>query len=597
MAHEPQDGPTSGTNVRLLLAEPLLRGCLIGGHGGLDNAVTWCLPLSEVHPITRLHEVTSGDLAGIVIHLPTASLTPGDEARRLITELARRGAAGLLAWPGPGEGPSRPALDDAAHTADTMDLPLLALGPAADFRSVSRLVASKVLTQSAHVLEYGVRVHRVMGEVFAHGSGLEAMASTMTRLSRSPVFILDMAGETLAHADAEASRTSVPPEVGATIVTQLIAQHRQERAEAEAKGGDPAPHSRLAKLELDGQMIQAVAAPVTVAGEPYGVVVMLESMWPADEHDLAQHRIIAEQGATLVGSELLRQRSVREAQERARDDFVDALLHGRFIDQHELAARSRHYDFKPQGRFAVFVVTPRLSETDRSPHRHRVANAARGAVHVAPAEGMMTLTTLVGPMIVVVRQLPELASSPSTNTLSERQALHGFGDHLYRAMRDRLGDQVRISYGRPGTGAAGVARSYREARIAVSLGLKMEPPPVSGYDDLRVFAAIQEVAGTSTGRSFAEEVLTPLRKADGQKGNLEEIVIAYIEESGNLIAAARRLQLHRNTMLYKLDRVSRALQMDIRLSQTQFMVWLAHHIDTLNDVQDALDHELVPPTA
>jgi DNA-binding PucR family transcriptional regulator len=112
-----------------------------------------------------------------------------------------------------------------------------------------------------------------------------------------------------------------------------------------------------------------------------------------------------------------------------------------------------------------------------------------------------------------------------------------------------------------------------------------------------VFAAIEEVATTAAGRSFAEEVLEPLRKADGQTGNLESIVIAYIEESGNLNAAARRLQLHRNTMLYKLDRASRALQMDVRTAETQFMIWLAHRIETLGEVQRALDRELLPPSA
>ena len=74
-----------------------------------------------------------------------------------------------------------------------------------------------------------------------------------------------------------------------------------------------------------------------------------------------------------------------------------------------------------------------------------------------------------------------------------------------------------------------------------------------------------------------------------------DLVLAYIAESGNLNAAARRLGLHRNTTLYKLDRVSRVLGMDIRSADTLFMVWLAHHIDNLVQVNDSLDAELAPP--
>jgi sugar diacid utilization regulator len=216
---------------------------------------------------------------------------------------------------------------------------------------------------------------------------------------------------------------------------------------------------------------------------------------------------------------------------------------------------------------------------------------------VAPVEGVLTLTAQIGSMVVVVRQVTSRRDGQSLDPLAERQALQGYGGQLHRAMHDRLGEQVRVAYGGAGVGAQGVARSYREARTAVALGDKVGAGPVCGYDSLRVFAAIEGVAMTAAGQSFATEVLEPLRKADGQTGNLESIVIAYIEESGNLNAAARRLQLHRNTMLYKLDRASRALQMDVRTSETQFMVWLAHRIETLGEVQHTLDRELLPPSA
>lgn len=595
MAHDSQDAAGSaGVALDALLVEPLLRGSLFAGDADTSRAVLWCLPLSEVDGRTRAAEIAAVDLQGVAVHAGAAALGDLTATKRLLADLASRGAAALLVWPGHHGAPVD--VDALRRAADAAALPVVTLGPDADFHHVSQLVASKVLAQSAHVLEYSVRVHRAMGEVFAHGSGLAAMATTMSHLSRAPVFILDMAGETLAHADPRVSSPQVPVEVGATIVNQLIAQHRRDRDRAE-HGPEEATHSRIAELDLECEPTFAVAAPVSVADEPYGVVVILEPSWPLDEHDLAQHRIIVEQGATLVGSEMLRQRSVREAQERARDDFVDALLHARFADQHELAARARHYRFDPSARFAVFVITASGLEPDRRPDGRRGANAARAAGNVAPMEGVLTMTAQIGSMVVVVRQVPSGLGGAPLDPLAERQALQTYGTQLQRAMRERLGEQVRVAYGGAGTGARGVARSYREARTAVALGVKVGAARVCGYDSLRVFAAIQEVATTAAGRSFAEEVLEPLRKADGQTGNLEKIVIAYIEESGNLNAAARRLQLHRNTMLYKLDRASRALQMDVRTAETQFMVWLAHRIETLGEVQRALDRELLPPSA
>jgi sugar diacid utilization regulator len=296
-----------------------------------------------------------------------------------------------------------------------------------------------------------------------------------------------------------------------------------------------------------------------------------------------------------VGSELLRQRSVQEAEERARDDFVDALLHARFTDQHELTARARHYGFDPSRRFAVFVVTGRGLQPERRTGTQRATAAARAAAMVTPHPDRITLTALMGSRLVVIRQLAD-GDRPAPQGPTERQTLRHVADQLHRTISHRLGDDVRVSYGRGGVGAAGVARSYREARTAAGLAQRIDAGRVCAYDDLRVFAAIEQLASSPAGQGFAAEVLGPLRRADGQTGNLEQIVLAYIKESGNLNAAARALQLHRNTMLYKLDRASRALQMDIRAAETQFMVWLAYHIDTLGQVSTALDNELTPPS-
>jgi DNA-binding PucR family transcriptional regulator len=113
---------------------------------------------------------------------------------------------------------------------------------------------------------------------------------------------------------------------------------------------------------------------------------------------------------------------------------------------------------------------------------------------------------------------------------------------------------------------------------------------VAGYAELRVFAALADIANTAQGRSFAEEVLAPLRR-DGAGGDLEHTVIAYLDAGGNLNAAARRLQLHRNTML-KLDRAARLLGLDLREPDNQFTLALAHRISLLSDVQDSVERDV-----
>ncbi len=71
------------------------------------------------------------------------------------------------------------------------------------------------------------------------------------------------------------------------------------------------------------------------------------------------------------------------------------------------------------------------------------------------------------------------------------------------------------------------------------------------------------------------------------------MLFAYLEEGGNINAAARRLRIHRNTMIAKLDRTSRLIGMDIREPENQFTLWLALRLDLLSQVQDTVNNEIV----
>lgn len=563
--------------VARLLAENLFEGTLIGGGTGIDHTVSWCMPF------TQPAEASDDELVDAAVHAPPGAFSNQDVAG-VVEHLARAGA-GMLVLQMTSED-VRHELPELTTAADAAALPVLAVGQGGTFRETSRLVATKVLAQAQHVLEYGTTVHRALGDVFARGAGLAALARKMAQISETYVLIVGNNAELL----AEASPTATAPRLSPAVVERVI-----EQMQTTVPDDDEAHHHTVESLvlEVDEERVEIVQAPVQVAGQPYGLLVLVEPVSPAPEHDLARHRVIVEQGVSLTGSELLRLQSVRQAEERARNDFAHALLHGRFTDELELSSRAEHYRLPVDGRFAVFVVTtPAINPDDDS--ARRIGREVERTVRALASPDVFTLSATLGSLVVVVVQLRKRRGS-DREAAKVTKELQTFGQQLHRALAARVGGEVRIAYGRPFNGAAGIAKSYREARTAEGLARRVQTPVVCSYTDLRVFAAIEECAATASGRDFASEVLAPLRHLDGHSGNLEELVLAYIEEGGNLNATARRLHLHRNTMLYKLERASRALQMDVRSTETQFMVWFAHHITALNDVVEALDRELAPP--
>ena len=572
MPHGHGDEMHEQLTLRLLLEETLLRSAVavVGDDAELDRPVGWCLPWSvAVHG--------SDPLEHVLVHADheLADDEPA-QLRRTMTALAKRGAIAV-------------AVDCKDENGEVRDackrtqLPLLALPPDISYLALSRLVAEKNLANEAHVLQYGVTVHHALGEVLYRGAGLAAMARQIARLSGCPVVVLDTHLEVLVT-----DLKGLNPEV---VSDELVASARDLIGTGVFATSGAHGKATTATLALGTREVTIVTAPIILGGTTYGWIVLVEREHPPGRHDLAQHVVIAEEAATITGSEMLRLRSVEAAEERARGDFVHALLHGRFSSPHEVVARAAHHGFDVDSPYGVIVVQGAF-DTSTPSGLERQSSLVRSVRRMQPAPGLHTLATAVGDLLVVVPQLG--VASGTRDPRAELDTLAAFAREVDQQVSKRVAHVTATTYGRPAVGAAGVASSYREARVALGVARRLDIEGPCGYPELRVYAALSELTNSRQALAFAKEVLQPLRSRDESGDSLEKVVLAYIEAGGNLNAAARRLHLHRNTMFYKLERVSRLLRVDLRDPDAMFTIWLAHRIDLLAKVEADVASEIGP---
>jgi sugar diacid utilization regulator len=217
----------------------------------------------------------------------------------------------------------------------------------------------------------------------------------------------------------------------------------------------------------------------------------------------------------------------------------------------------------------------------------RLAEMAREATRLLESPGHLTLAAVVGDVIAVVRQVSPSRRGGADPAMDE---LRDYATILDRKFAERSQRDVLVAYGRPVSGAEAISESYREARVALDLRQRLHVAGVCGFADLRVDSVLLELAQQQAGREFSAELLEPLRSE--RDGSLVEVARAYVESGGNLNEAARRLSVHRNTMLYKLDRVSRLLQRDIRAPDNQFALWLAVRLTDLDETARRVNRDL-----
>lgn len=537
-----------------LLDESLMSGAhVVTGADRLHREVHWVLPLSEVMP---RHDA----LDGVAVYTrPEALLGNGGT----LTSLAARGATALLV---DGAVPA-----DFPIAAVPADMVVVEMAFPVGFAALNRLLAERALSQEVHAMRYATHVHASLAGLFHRGAGLQLLVREVSNLARNPAMALDARGNVVAHngfaAEAAAQLAeTILPLLTADLPTaaRLSAQHDTRVERFGAPGGIWTMISTAIRL---GKAFEGWVLIVVPSAEPRG-------------HDLARHIVVTEQATAIIGSEMLRQHSVDEAEERARGDFVQALVHGHFSSEHDMRARADYHEIDIDSVFGVFVAPGAVPRGADNPTASMV-RLARYAANVAPDPAVRSYVTVLGDVLVVVRSLR------GADDTSRRKEMARYAEAMADELQNRRGTPVAVAYSRPAQGAQEVAGSYREARVALGIARRLGHTGAVSYQDLRSFTVLADVADTDQSRALVADVLGPLRSAP----DLLDFLIGYLAHGGNVNATARALNVHRNTMLTKLDRVSRATGLDIRLPDNQFTVWLAIRLDMLTEVHAVVDRE------
>ncbi|MHA4968498.1 MULTISPECIES: PucR family transcriptional regulator [unclassified Pseudomonas] len=104
---------------------------------------------------------------------------------------------------------------------------------------------------------------------------------------------------------------------------------------------------------------------------------------------------------------------------------------------------------------------------------------------------------------------------------------------------------------------ARLAQAQDEARQALAAARRFsERAGLCVYDELGVLKLLSGVRDRALLDQFLHERLGPLLRHDAQHGpNLMPTLEAWFHENGNLVAAAQRLAVHRNTLTHRVQRI------------------------------------------
>ena len=136
------------------------------------------------------------------------------------------------------------------------------------------------------------------------------------------------------------------------------------------------------------------------------------------------------------------------------------------------------------------------------------------------------------------------------------------------SMLDMLSSEVmlstRVSYGTIVNEIKEVSRSYKEAKMALEVGkIFFVDRRIVAYNALGIGRLIYQLP-IPLCKMFIKEIFTDVSPDDFDEETLETIA-KFFENNLNVSETSRQLFIHRNTLVYRLDKLDRATGLDLRV--------------------------------
>lgn len=323
------------------------------------------------------------------------------------------------------------------------------------------------------------------------------------------------------------------------------------------------------KLELDAY---PWAIPFSYGGKTIGTIVLKAKM---DNHDEISPliRSIAE----LVMHQSLVLEQIPKEDERL-DKFIYDLLNQPQPDYTLLTVEARLFDIdldRPRSAIIIQVDDPELISRHQDPSNDREIRLTRYKLGIARSLNSFytssrdNVVSYLGQTSFCI--LKDLVGSEETDLASSLDAFKKSLNAIYDIIKTELKVPATVGVGNYHPGLDGLRQSYHEALSAIELGAQTwDTDKIYHIDDFGVVAPLLSGVDESN-IYFSRELLERL----GENHEIIQTLEAFFEYDMSLTRTAEKLSIHRNTLVYRLDRITETLALDPRVFDDAVQIKLA----------------------
>jgi sugar diacid utilization regulator len=399
-------------------------------------------------------------------------------------------------------------------------------------------VMHQALSKEHENLQKTFDFHNRLTHIATKGGGVEEILKTLYRTVKVPVAVYDRILVPV---------SSYPPDCRLELPDQFLMHPSMILVNKMRK---------WQRVDLEEEQQTIMVIPIIGTERMMGYLCA----WIRPQEFKEVGKLIFEYSATVLALEWIKEEAIRESQERMKGQFVEDILAGEMNSQ--LIEQARVLGFKQEQHYAVLLV--------QTKHKAKAGEHAWRTRIYAWMEkyALVGLTVRRGKHDIVI--IGFQGAPPADERV-----------RLLRAFLAELQKQegLRIGVGRIQQGLPRIEKSFKDALQCLDLmDRHYSQKSALYYGDLGIVRFFVEHDREEL-ESYMEEYLGPLLEAEREKRKgLLNTLLAYVRHDRDLTKVKSELNIHHNTLYYRIHRIEEILGYPLNQSEEWLNVKLSCQI-------------------
>jgi len=437
--------------------------------------------------------------------------------------------------------------------ANAYSIPVLSLPPGSRIRLVEKAVVSLLVDLKGQIERRGTQIYRQLTQISSRNEGMPELINAMARLTNKSVVVQDKRLQIL--------YSSVQPQFVAFWEDVEIFLRKIDNLPVEIQD-----RHRVSEVEnpvlmqaLPTPGLARLVSPIITKDIGRGYLSIIGRDNDLDDIDTA----VAEHGAAACAIEMAKAKAISDTEKRLRGTFLDRLLIGD-VSQQEAVRQGERFDHDMTQTHVAIVLA---WQSDKAPSLRRLETTVNSLVMQQHSSALVWQRERENEVLVFH------ATEDKDPVNTSMKLAEVFTKEIQRQFPSA---RVAIGLGQAARDVTVWRNSYRDAVQALDLAARLQTDTPLYIGDLGVYQLILSLSDRDKLLAFCEQTLGPLIRYDlSQHADLIKTLEAFFACHGNLSQTAEMLIVHRNTLLYRMNRINDIAQIDLNRPEIRLALHLA----------------------